>query len=908
MSAVVVIGRDAELAAIARFLDGLEAGSDCFLLEGEPGIGKTTMWREGIRLAEAHGIRVLSCRPAQSEAKLSFSALADLMEPLPDSALDSLPDPQRLALEVALLRVSPGDSHPDARAVAAGFRSVLLGVAQTQPLVLAIDDAQWLDAPSAGAIEFALRRAGTGPVGLLATRRPGNALEQAARGEQPLRLGPLTLAAIHHVIKRGLGRSLPRPLLTRVHESAEGNPFFALEIARAALESKISPGSPLPVPRDLSQLVLWRVQRLRPATRDVLLTLAALANPTRALLEAVHNGDLAQALEEAEVAEIIKVDLTDIGFVHPLYAAAVYTSAPQEQRRRLHGRLAEVAEKNEERARHLALASTETDESRATKVHEAARDVAARGAPAAAAELVEHALRLGTTGTAAETERIVDLAQYLYWSGEPHRARGVLEAVESWPAQPPKLQVRAYILLLELIYWTEGGLVAAEVGEQALSEADAPEVAAALHAKLAGVCEGDLERAAEHADAALALLEPMGDDADPEALALALSMRARNRLALGHGLERELVERAIAVGPTREAAHQYGQWLKYVDDFEEARQWLTQSLHEARAEGDETAMPNILQQLAMTECWAGRLELARDYAVRACELAEELELVSLGVLRVRALVEAHLGNEAEVRAIAKQLHDEGWDTSFLSILETALGLLELSLGNAQEADAHLRAATEIAEQIGQLEPGIHRVHGDAAEAALAVGDRERAEKIATLLEAHGGKTGHAWSIAAGLRSRALLEAEQGELDAALATIERGLAAHENLPMPYELGRTLLAKGQIERRANRRRQAKESLERARATFEELGVRLWAQRAAEELGRVPIRRGSPEELTEGEERVAELAATGKTNRQVAQELFMSPKTVEANLSRVYRKLGIRSRAELGARMAHKSPAKP
>jgi DNA-binding CsgD family transcriptional regulator len=900
-----VIGRDAELEAVDRFLESVSAGAASLIVEGEPGIGKTTVWSEGVRLAEERGFHVLACRPAESETKLSFSALADLVEPLPDDALEFLPEPQRHALEVALLRVSPGDSPPEPRALAAGFRSLLVGLAQARPLVVAIDDAQWLDSSSARAIEFALRRIAAEPIAVLAARRPGQGLEQALGGLRPLRLGPLSLAAIQHLIKRELGRSLPRPLLARIHKTAEGNPFFALEIARVVMDSDISPGAPLPVPRDLSELVLRRVERLAPPTREVLLTASALANPTRGLLGAVHDGDVSRALEEAEDAKIVDTHETNIRFAHPLYAAAVYASASHERRRRLHSRLAEVVDELEERVRHLALATTEgTDEPTAVAVHTAAREVAARGAPAAAAELVEHALRLGASGTAAETERIVDLAEYLHAGGDSHRARQVLESVESWREKPAELQARAYLLLLELIYWTEAALVAVEFGEQALADAAAPEVAAAIHAKVAEVCEFDLERAAEHADAALALLERMGEDADQDVLALALAMRARNRLALGHGLERELVERAIALERTPHAAHAYGQWLKYVDDLDGARYWLGRSLQEAEEAGDETSVPNILQQLAMTECWAGRLGLAREYAVRACEMAEDLEIISVGVYRVRAIVEAHLGNDAEVRKIAERLWAEGWDEAILQHLEIALGLLELSLGNAEEADRHLRAAVEIAERMGQLEPGIHRVHGDALEAALAVGDHERANEIAAWLEAHGRRSGHAWSVAIGARSRALVEAKRGEFDAALASVEAALLAQERLPMPFELARTLLAKGQIERRAKRRREARESLERSLAIFEGLGARLWAQRAASELRRVPIRRGVPSDLTEGEVRVAELAATGKTNREVAQELFMSPKTVEANLSRVYRKLGIHSRAELGARMAERS----
>jgi DNA-binding CsgD family transcriptional regulator len=196
------------------------------------------------------------------------------------------------------------------------------------------------------------------------------------------------------------------------------------------------------------------------------------------------------------------------------------------------------------------------------------------------------------------------------------------------------------------------------------------------------------------------------------------------------------------------------------------------------------------------------------------------------------------------------------------------------------------------------------VHGDAAEVALALGDEARAREIAELLEEHGRRTDHRWSAAVGARTRALLDAADGDFESALGAIDEALTIQERLSMPYELGRTYLVKGQIERRARHRREARESLERAQQIFEAMGAKLWAAKAADELKRIPIRRRAADDLTDSEERVAELAASGMTNKEVAQALFISPKTVEAALSRVYGKLGIRSRAELGARMAERS----
>jgi DNA-binding NarL/FixJ family response regulator len=793
--------------------------------------------------------------------------------------------------------VAPGDSPPDARAVAAAFRSLLSSA--EHPLLVPIHDAHWLDPASPAAIDFAIRRVKE-PIGLLATRRPGSALDAVLAGTRPLALEPLSLAAIHHIVRNKLGTTAPRPLLTRVHETAGGNPFYALQVARATFAAEVPAGAPLPVPDDLSALLLERIESVAPETREVLLTVSAAATPTRPLLEALH-GEVAQALEEGEDAGLLDDDDLVIRFAHPLYAAAMYSSVGHEHRRRVHAALATVVEATEEQARHLALSAVPPDEETAVRIHAAAREVGRRGAPIAAVDLLEHALRLGEESSKDKVSRLVDLGRYLHASGNSIRAGEVLQEIESWNEQTTDVQVDGLWTLGDAAYWTAGGKVPVDVCERLLEGLTDPLVRAAVLGKVASYLEHDMARGLELAETALALLEPLGDEADPRVVALALGMRARNRLALGLGLDRDSVERANQLYPTGETPRSYGQWLKYVDEFDESRRWLEDSYRYYEETGDDVSFPNVLQQLAMTECWAGNLSLAAEHAERACVLADEMEITGVGPYRIRAVVEAYRGNEPKVREIAQHLEDQGWQPAVLQHVQVALGLLELSLGNLEAADLHLRRAIELAEEMGQLEPGVHRVHGDAAEAAIALGDRARAEQIAELLDEHGRRTDHRWSAAVAARTRALLHADQGDFDAALEAIDEALAVHDRLPMPYELGRTLLAKGQIERRALHRRDARESLSRSEEIFEEIGAKLWAARVADELRRIPIRRAAGDELTDGERRVAQLVASGMTNKEVAHVLFISPKTVEANLSRVYGKLGISSRAELGARIA-------
>jgi DNA-binding CsgD family transcriptional regulator len=523
------------------------------------------------------------------------------------------------------------------------------------------------------------------------------------------------------------------------------------------------------------------------------------------------------------------------------------------------------------------------------------------------------ALRLGEPDSAAQRRRTVDLAEYRAAAGDRARALDVLERIHTWEGWSPGLQARAVADLCGLVCEKEHPADAVEVLEQMLREPMPVEARAAVHASLSySTSELDVARAARHADVATALLEPLGEDADPGIHATALYMRLRARVLLGQGLEPDLVDRIRSIerhlpperSSTGRPSSGVGYWLRHVDELEASRTWLERNLREAIESGNEGGQVDNLVHLAITECWAGNLELARHHGLSAFRLAEELEAVFSALLAAEALalVHAHLGNVEDVRAIAERQPRPSYVMWHGTILfKAALGLLELSLGNHQAADMHLRAAVDTAEQVGCREPGIQRMHANAAEAAVALGDLERAVLIGDFLEEHGERTNHRWSLATGARVRALIAAECGDLEGALATAELALERHEQLPMQFERARTLVVKGVIERRARRRGQAKDSFKHALEIFERIGARLWAERARAELGRLGLRRTSAGELTEGERRVAELAAQGLTNREVAIALFMSPKTVEAHLSRTYRKLGIRSRAELGAQMA-------
>ena len=493
----LLLGRKAELAQIAAFLEAEPPAA--LVLEGEAGIGKTRVWEEGVRMASAPGGRVLAVRAAGSEVQLSFAGLADLLGGVVDEALPGLPAPQRHALEAALLLVEAEGELPDARAVAAGLLTVLRLLSATAPLVLAIDDLQWLDSSSGGALRFALRRLETEPVRLLATVRgsPGGPLplelERAFGDDRLLRiaLAPLSLGTLHELLRARLGLNLPRPALVRVAEVCSGNPFFALELGRELQRRGARPaaGEPLPVPSNLRQLVRDRIARLPARTRLLVLSAAALAHPTVAILAAA-SGDAAADLDRAVRGGVLEVEGERVRFTHPLLAAATYSQASASDRRAVHRALARAATEPQERARHLALAATGASEDIAAALDDAAVHARRRGAPDAAADLCEQAIRLTPAKrTTDRYRRTLTAAEYRFLAGDTARARSLLDDLVA-AAPPGPGRARALLLLARIAFVAEGSEAAVALGERALAEPiQDPALEAEAHVNLAGFAD-----------------------------------------------------------------------------------------------------------------------------------------------------------------------------------------------------------------------------------------------------------------------------------------------------------------------------------------------------------------------------------------------------------------------------------
>ena len=918
-----VIGREEELASIAGFLKRSKQGPAALVLSGEPGIGKTMLWRMGVEQARERQARVLSYRAVEAEAALSFAGLADLLAGVVDEVRQSLATPRRRALEVALLLAEPGRDAPDPRAIGLAVFDSLRAVAGAGPVVVAVDDLQWLDRSSAAVLQFALRRLGGEPVGFLATARPASlgdvrvdvARSLPERAVERLSVGPLSVGALFQLLRDRLGVELSRPKLVHLREVTGGNAFFALELGRELATTGPVSGQGLRVPGTLRQLLGERLDGLPAETREVLLTAAALARPTVAVLAAAHcdSDRVTDALERAGRAGVLEVVDASVRFAHPLLASVCYEGPPPWRRRAAHGLLAAAVSDDEERARHLALAAERPDAHVASALDAAVRGAIARGAPAAGAELSELAAELTPPedGKRRRRRRLA-AAEAHRLAGDRERAAAILD--ELLPDALPGAE-RADVLFA-LARGRRADLpTIAERCEEALQEAGddhtrAAEVLAFL--SWTRLLEGRVRDALAHARAALEHAEQLDD---PQLLARAIA-----RVAMAEtwtvDVTPGLLERGVAVEERLERPLEFhespsvtlARRLMCLADFDAARPMLQAAEAKATSRGDEGTRGHVLFHLFQVDWFTGRWKAAGRHAAAALELADQLgdEQYRGIALYARALLGAHLGQVAPARSAAQEalsISEALSDALFGVQSRTVLGFLELSLGDFDAADRNLRELPVWLVSHGWNEP-TDFAWTNAIEAAIGIGELERADFHLNEYKERAERSASSWALATAARGRGLLEAAEGDLDTALAALDRALAAHDRMRCPFEHGRTLLVLGSVRRRARQKRAAREALEQALGIFDELGASLWAQRGRNELERISGRRPGSGELTATEQRVTSLAAQGLANKEIAAALHMSVHTVEAHLSRAYRKLGVRSRAALAGRLA---PAK-
>ena len=539
-----IFGRDLELAAIDRFLDSVVTSPAVLVIEGEAGTGKTTL---SARRCPARGrtwSADFACTAGRERAEaVRRRPCRSRHRGIRRGRICAPACPTR-ALTGALFRDDP-DEGASARTTATAFVGVLGACAAKGGVLPAVDDVQWLDLASAQTLAFAFRRLPTRVCVVLAhgrqagRERPLGLSRSAARDRvQRMALPPLSLAVLHYLVKFRLGRSLPRPLLLQLAEASGGNPFYALEIARAlGSESTATPAGRLRVPHNLEELVASRVETLSAPARHLALVVAATSQPTQSILVSAltPDADVSAALVEAEEAGVLSSEDNRIRFQHPLLASVIYSSASAERRRQVHRRLAFLVADPEERARHLALATTEPDEEVATELAAAAAAAAKRGASAAAAELYAAARRV-TPMTDQEQllSRNLGAAKALLAAGDVGGAREC--ANEAATAGAASVRAEAELLLGD-IDWLDGSWVhAVQHLEEALAAQPAdPALAARVYPKLVNYTVGNAPgEGIKRAKRALAALD--GERA-PAAVAHVAFDWYWAELLLGHGAQ-----------------------------------------------------------------------------------------------------------------------------------------------------------------------------------------------------------------------------------------------------------------------------------------------------------------------------------------------------------------------------------
>jgi DNA-binding CsgD family transcriptional regulator len=915
-----VVSPSDESRAVAEFLGATETQPSVLVIEGEAGIGKTTLWLGALEEAHERGFRVLSARAGQAESGFAYAVLADLLDGIDPEILDGLPRLQRVALDRVRSQADGTRADTDERVVASAFLTLVGRLSAITPVVVAIDDVQWLDRSSQAVVAFGARRL-KGRIGVLLTERTdadtgrGAAWLQLSRldGVDRVRVGPLSLGALRKMIASRLGRAFSRPTMVRIGELSGGNPFYALELARAM--GGQSPTADADLPGSLADLVRTRLDRLGEDTRTVLLVAASVGAPTVDLIAEVTETTaerVVELLEEAEGNGIVQIDGNRVQFTHPLLARGVYSAAVPSRRRQMHRTLAEIVQQPELRARHLALAASSAD---AATLHalDAAADVArARGAPAAAAELIDLAINLGGDNPA----RRIRGAEHHFRAGDSGRAYGLLKpTIDELPAGP--LRASALNLLADIRLHDDSFAESVELLKRALIDGEgdhAAVVKSLLLLSFAYFHSARYDESVRHAREAVRRAHGLSM---PELTSQVLSMSVMANCMCGNGVDEKTLHRALELEdyeadvpfPFRASAVNAMTlaWRGRLDEAERETIALRKLCYERGAESDIVA---VAGHTALVHVWRGNFADAMVLAEEMMERAEQIggDHTRVVALTVRATAAAYTGLADEARTDAKAAAETAISCGapLLAVWPMmTLGFVEVSSANYAAA---LKVLQPMIDRFGVLtgtEIMAMWYVPDAVEAMVSVGRLAEAVPMIEKLENDGRRLDRAWLLATGARCRSMWFAAQGDVDNAMRAVTEAMAEHDRLPMPFERARTQLLLGQLQRRQRLKQPSAQTLGEALGEFERMGASLWADRVRGELERMRVRPSRASVLTPTEQRVAELATSGMTNRDVATALFISLKTVEANLTQIYRKLGIKSRAQLAQKLG---PAQP
>ena len=892
---VELVGRDDAVDQVRAWAAGLDDGASCLAITGEPGIGKSTLWQVAAEAAGARGARVLAARPVEAELPLAYAALADLLADAVAPLHDALPAAQRDALSGALgTGLAPGGPI-GGLAVSRGALTAVQLLSEASPVVLAIDDVQWLDPSSARVLGYVARRLGATRCSMLIGLRDGHPDPLDAAGAfgaamTRIELGGLSLGAIAHIVRPRVSADLSRHRIARIHRRAAGNPFHALQLARARDDE---------LPETLVAGLNQRLEEAPSAATAVLETLAV-RGPLPAGALADESG-----LDTAIAAGLVAEDGELVRFDHPLLAEAAYRRIPPGRRRALHAEAAAAAVREQDVARHLALATAAPDRATAEFLASVAWTERMRGAPEVAAELAGHARRIMPAAFEDAVARIaLDEAGYLFLAADEGSASALVGQIIAGPARGA---VRAAALVQHALTRTDAAEAVASL-ELAFAEPhDDAVLAARTLAQLAwqrGAWQGDVEAALPEAERAVAMAEETGDQA---ALATALTTHAL-LLSFARGVGAEVrFRKAVEIlqrTPTEPGDHTPHMafaherfWRGYVTEADA----LFELEHEKAVDsGDDGIVMRVLIFRAELETRRGRWDeaggLLEEALVNAQGYWRLTALIRRGVIRGRRGDQAALEDAAELADPS----GAGGDDYFAAAADYLRGLVALAADDVATAAPLLAALPEAMAEHPARAAEVAVYIPTAVAALSAAGDIERGKALAALL-ARRMAILKPWGRAALEYCLGILDLSQGVHDAAVPRLDAAAASFAALGLPWDHAQALLALGMTHRRAGRRSKAGYFLEQAASIFAGLRAEPARRAATDELRRARPRPSSDDRLTEAERRVAALAAEGRTNREIAAELFTGATTVEAHLTRIYSKLGIRSRTELARRVS-------
>ncbi|GAA1548373.1 helix-turn-helix transcriptional regulator [Kribbella lupini] len=926
----MLIGREAERRAIERLVAGARVGSSgVLLITGEPGIGKTTLLDQAA--APSAGLRLLRARGTETEHEVPFGGLLQLLRPALGE-LDRIPPPQKAALEAALALTTPGDST-GRFAVGAATLSLLCRYAEQAPLAVLVDDAQWIDRPSAEALVFAARRLVADPIVLLIAAREGESHPLAEADLPVLRLDGLGLDDARELVGRRTAD------VAQVHRMVGGNPLALLELNPQSLH-RIRPGAPVPVPRLLAEAFSAQADRLSPEARIALLV-AASDDGELQLVAAVCDKlkvDIA-VLAEAEDAGLIRIGDGRVEFRHPLVRSSVYAGAAAATRRSVHQAIAGVLADSDRQVWHLSEAALGSDDEVARRLEIVAGHAVERGAHAVAATALERAARL-TDDAAEQARRLVAAGEAAWFAGLPERAEELLvEALGRNPAQaaasagsansaasrrsassaasrrsassavPRRVAGDAVAIHAQELR----GDIAVRCGSPGqardilLAAADAADdlpTRIRLLGDIVNACFylGDTNtalRVAEELDAILPSID------QPESRLLGLLASGVARVFAGSGGS-EQIRTAVTLSSTVKLDRRHQVWVvlapMFLREREGGRDMIQQVLRDSRDGVALGMLPGVLFHLARDQATTDRWADAAASYDEGIRLSRETgQTTELAInLAGQAWLSARRGRVDECRAQAAEAIGICTAREIrlgLAWSSYALGDLELGLGDVAAALAAYDRLVGILTTGGMHDPDLSPAP-ELVEVYLRLGRPEDAARTARDFAEQATRKGLPWSLARAARAQGLVNDDEHAFETALRLHERTLDL-------FETARTHLAYGSWLRRVRRRVDARVQLRAAVGIFDHLGAGTWADQAAGELkatGETARRRehSSADDLTPQERQVAQLLADGHSTREAAAKLFLSPKTVEYHLRKVYTKLGIHSRAELAEQL--------